>query len=234
MAGWVFEKALPAILETTSPRAWAFALIGIGEYLHRFAGDRRITQAREELGGRLLDLYRKNYTEDWRWYEDSLTYCNGALPHALLVCGGGIPNEEMADAGLRSLAWLADQQRDETNGFFVPIGCNGFFQHGGGRSRFDQQPIEAQAMVSACLEAHRLTGDPRWYKEARRAFDWFLGRNDLNLPIYDPTTGGCRDGLHPDRANQNQGAESSLAFLQAMVELRLAEAALISLEMAAR
>jgi hypothetical protein len=78
-------------------------------------------------------------------------------------------------------------------------------------------------MVSACLEAARITGDQRWRKEARHAFEWFLGRNDLNLPVYDPTTGGCRDGLHPDRANENQGAESTLAFLQALLELRLAE-----------
>ena len=85
-------------------------------------------------------------------------------------------------------------------------------------------------MVSACLEADRITGDKRWRKEARRAFEWFLGRNDLNLPIYDPMTGGCRDGLHPDRANENQGAESTLAFLQALLELRLSENALQSLE----
>ena len=86
-------------------------------------------------------------------------------------------------------------------------------------------------MVSACLEAYRVTGDKRWRKEARRAFEWFLGRNDLNLPIYDPTTGGCRDGLHPDRANENQGAESTLAFLQALLELRLAENTVLSVEM---
>ena len=231
MAGWVFEKALPAIVDTTSPRAWAFALIGISEYLHRFAGDRRITQAREVLAGRLLELYRQNRTDEWRWYEESLTYCNGALPQALLICGQRIPNNEMTDAGLESLQWLADLQRADTNsGHFVPIGSNGFYQRGGQRARFDQQPVEAQAMVSSCLEAHRLTGDQRWHKEARRAFDWFLGRNDLNLPIYDPTTGGCRDGLHPDRPNENQGAESSLAFLQSVLELRLAETALVSVE----
>jgi hypothetical protein len=112
----------------------------------------------------------------------------------------------------------------------VPIGSNGFYQRGGERARFDQQPVEAQAMVSACLEAHRITGDKSWYKEARCAFDWFLGRNDLDLPIYDPTTGGCRDGLHPDRPNENQGAESSLAYLQAVLELRLAETTLASVE----
>jgi len=231
MAGWVFEKALPAILHTSSPRAWAFALIGIHEYLHRFAGDRRVTQVREQLAGRLLKLYQNNRADEWRWYEKSLTYCNAALPHALLMCGQGIPNNDMSEAGLESLSWLADLQRaEEAGGYFVPIGSNGFYQRGGERARFDQQPVEAQAMVSACLEAHRITGDKSWYKEARRAFDWFLGRNDLDLPIYDPTTGGCRDGLHPDRPNENQGAESSLAYLQAVLELRLAETTSASIE----
>ena len=229
MAGWVFERSLPAVLDTTSPRAWAFALIGINEYLQRFAGDRTITQAREVLAGRLLDLYRQNRSDRWHWYEASLSYCNAALPHALLMCGRGIPNSDMTDAGLESLGWLADLQRAEvTGGHFVPIGSNGFYQRDGARARFDQQPVEAQAMVSACLEAHRSTGDKNWSKEARRAFDWFLGSNDLNLPIYDPTTGGCRDGLHPDRTNENQGAESSLAYLQAVLELRLAQSALAS------
>jgi glycosyltransferase involved in cell wall biosynthesis len=234
MAGWVFEKALPAILHTSSPRAWAFALIGIHEYLHRFAGDRRVGQVREQLAGRLLKLYQMNRADEWRWYEESLTYCNAALPHALLMCGQGIPNNDMSEAGLESLSWLADLQRaEEAGGHFVPIGSNGFYQRGGERARFDQQPVEAQAMVSACLEAHRITGNKSWYKEARCAFDWFLGRNDLDLPIYDPTTGGCRDGLHPDRPNENQGAESSLAYLQAVLELRLAETTLASVAIGA-
>ena len=231
MAGRLFEQALPAILDTTSPRAWAFALIGIHEYLRRYAGDRRASQVREELAGRLLALYQRNRSNEWRWYEAGLTYCNAALPHALLMCGQSMPNKAMTEAGLESLSWLADLQRaEEAGGHFVPIGSNGFYQRGGKRARFDQQPVEAQAMVSACLEADRITGDKRWRKEARRAFEWFLGRNDLNLPIYDPMTGGCRDGLHPDRANENQGAESTLAFLQALLELRLAENTLQSVE----
>lgn len=231
MAGWLFEQALPAILHTTSPRAWAFALIGIHEYLRRFAGDRMASQVREDLAGRLLALYQSHRSNEWRWYEDTLTYCNAALPHALLMCGQAMPNKAMTEAGLESLSWLADLQRaEEAGGHFVPIGSNGFYRQGGKRARFDQQPVEAQAMVSACLEAARITGDRRWRKEARRAFEWFLGRNDLNLPIYDPMTGGCRDGLHPDRANENQGAESTLAFLQSLLELRLAENALQSLE----
>jgi glycosyltransferase involved in cell wall biosynthesis len=231
MAGRLFEQALPAILTTTSPRAWAFALIGIHEYLRRYDGDRRASQVREELAGRLLTLYQAHHSSEWRWFEDGLSYCNAVLPHAFLMCGQSIPNSAMSDAALESLTWLADLQRDKTNGgHFVPIGSNGFYQRGRKRARFDQQPVEAQAMVSACLEAHRITGDKNWYKEGRRAFDWFLGRNDLHLPIYDPTTGGCRDGLHPDRPNENQGAESSLAFLQAMLELRLAENTLLTVE----
>jgi glycosyltransferase involved in cell wall biosynthesis len=226
MAGWVFEQALPAILNTTSPRAWAFALIGIHEYQQRFAGDRRASQVGEELSGRLLTLYQSHRSDEWRWYEDRLTYCNAALPHALLMCGQSIPNATMTEAGLEALCWLADLQRANA-GHFVPIGSNGFYQQDGERARFDQQPAEAQAMVSACLEAYRITGDKRWRKEARRAFEWFLGRNDLNLPIYDPTTGGCRDGLHPDRTNENQGAESTLAFLQSLLELGLAENTLL-------
>jgi len=235
MAGWVFEKALPAILDTTSPRAWAFALMGINEYLQRFAGDRRVSQAREELAGRLLALYQDRRADEWRWYEDSLSYCNAALPQALLMCGQSIPNKAMTEAGIESLSWLSElQNSDKDGGHFVPLGSNGFYRRGGVRARFDQQPVEAQGMVSACLEAFRVTGDKRWRREARRAFDWFLGRNDLNLPIYDPTTGGCRDGLHPDRANENQGAESSLAFLQSLLELRLAENALLTLESVAQ
>jgi len=224
MAGWMFEQALPSIIDTTSPRAWAFTLIGIHEYLRRFAGDSKANKVREELANRLWTMYKNNRIEEWQWYENSLTYCNAALSQALIMSGHWIPDGEMMNAGLESLRWLADLQRDTTDGgHFVPIGSNGFYTKGSERVRFDQQPVEAQAMVSACLEAYKISGDKRWHKEARRAFEWFLGRNDLNQPMYDPTTGGCRDGLHPDRPNENQGAESTLAFLQSLMELRLAE-----------
>ena len=122
------------------------------------------------------------------------------------------------------------QQAEATGGHFVPIGSNGFYEQHGNRARFDQQPVEAQSMVSACLEAYRITADDCWYHEAQRAFEWFLGRNDLNLSLYDPTTGGCRDGLQPDRVNENQGAESTLAFLQALLEIQLTENPLLSIE----
>ncbi len=224
MAGRMFQQSLLSILETTSPRAWAFSLIGINEYLKLFAGDSRVGQVQEELAGRLLSLYKDNKTIGWNWFENKLTYCNAALSHAMLVSGQSIPNPEMTAIGLESLHWLAELQHADSEGkHFVPIGSNGFYTNGGERARFDQQPVEAQAMVSACIEAQRITGEKAWHNESRRAFEWFLGRNDLHLPVYDPTTGGCRDGLHSDRPNENQGAESTLAFLQSLLELRLAE-----------
>ncbi|MFZ0545051.1 MAG: glycosyltransferase family 4 protein [Candidatus Promineifilaceae bacterium] len=231
IAGWLFEQALPAILKTTSPRAWAFTLIGIHEYLRRFDGDSRASQIRDELARRLLNLYQQCRSDDWRWFESSLSYCNAVLPQAMIMCGQWIPNKAMIEAGLESLCWLADLQRADTvGGHFVPIGSNGFYERHGEQARFDQQPVEAQTMASACLEAYRSTGDERWRLEAQRAFEWFLGRNDLNLPLYDPITGGCRDGLHPDRPNENQGAESTLAFLQTLLEMRLAENPLLAME----
>ncbi len=220
----LFQQSLLAILPTTSPRAWAFALLGIHEYLQKYAGDRRANQVQEELSERLLSLYDKNKQDDWCWFEDRLTYCNAALSHALLLSDQSNQSTPRITAGLDSLRWLVGVQRSNSDrGHFVPIGSNGFYQRGGVRSRFDQQPVETQATVSACLEALRLTGDPFWGTEARRAFEWYLGRNDLNMPVYDPTTGGCRDGLHQDRPNENQGAESTLAFLQSLLELQLAE-----------
>jgi len=229
MAGRMFQQSLLAILETTSPRAWAFGLIGIHEYLQRFAGDSRVSQVQDELAGRLLKLYQQNRKDGWHWFEDKLTYCNAVLAHAMLLCGESIPDGTMTEVGLESLHWLSDLQKSEAGGgHFVPIGSNGFYPMGGERARFDQQPVEAQGMVSACLEAFRITRKKSWHREARRAFEWFLGRNDLRLPVYDTTTGGCRDGLHPDRQNENQGAESTLAFLQSLLELQLAKNIIIN------
>lgn len=228
IAGRLFEQALPAILKTSSPRAWAFALIGIHEYLQRFAGDRMASQVREELAVRLVGLYERNKSKDWFWFEEGLTYCNAALPHAMLLCGKAIPNQNMTDIGLESLEWLSELQRSsKEGGHFVPIGSNGFYRKGKERARFDQQPVEVQAMVSASIEAYKITKQHKWHMEARLAFEWFLGRNDLNISVYDPTTGGCRDGLHSDRVNENQGAESTLAFLHSLLELRLSENAVI-------
>ena len=221
-ANRLFEASLPALSSFTSPRAWSFALLGIQEYLKRFFGDRAARNLREELAERLLRRYQDCSSADWKWFEDRLTYCNAVLPHALLASGHALERKEMVEAAVQALEWLARLQTAH-RGHFVPIGSNGFYIRGAERARFDQQPIEAQATVSACLAAYAVTNVAGWLEYAQTAFDWFLGRNDLGQSLFDPETGGCRDGLHPDRCNENQGAESTLAFLHALLEMRLAE-----------
>ena len=220
MSGQLFAQALPTVTDFTSPRAWAFALIGIHEYLRRLSGDRLVRQTREVLAGRLMELCSKAAQPDWPWFEEELTYDNAKLAHALILSGHDMGHPPSVERGLQALRWLAEVQRSE-NGHFRPIGSNGFFRRGGTRAHFDQQPVEAQAMVSACLEAHRVTSDLWWHEQAQCAFDWFLGWNDLGLELYAPNTGGCRDALHVDRVNSNQGAESTLAFLLSLAEMRL-------------
>jgi glycosyltransferase involved in cell wall biosynthesis len=218
-AGRLFEFSVPAVVEFHSPRACAYALLGIQEYLHSYAGDRDAQRVRSALGQRLLDMYESVHRPEWKWFEDVVAYGNARLPQALLLAGSACGNEPMISAGLDSLEWLMETQHCPANGHFVPIGSEGFYRQGGEQARFDQQPVEAAGAVSACLQAYRVTGDDRWRVDAWSAFNWFLGDNDLQLPLYDSATGGCRDGLHPDRANQNQGAESTLSFLMALLEM---------------
>jgi hypothetical protein len=220
MAGQLFTKALPVVADFTSPRAWAFGLLGIHEYLGPMSGDRQVHQSRESLTTRLMELFDGAAKPDWTWFEDNLTYDNAKLAHALILSGRAMGQPEVLERGLLSLRWLVEVQTSE-NGHFRPIGSNGFYRRGGPRAEFDQQPIEAHAMVSACLEAYRATSDPWWYEQAHRTFDWFPGWNDLGLELYSPKSGGCRDALHVDRVNENQGAESTLAFLLALAEMRI-------------
>ena len=218
-AGRLFEFSLPAAVEFSSPRAWAYTMLGIQEYLGSYPGDRDAQKLRSVLGRRLLEMYESIRRPDWEWFENVLAYGNARLPQAMLLVGSACSDDRMVSAGLEALDWLLAQQRCETNGHFVPIGSQGFYRQGGEKARFDQQPIEAAGAVSACLQAYRTTGDMRWRSEAWSAFNWFLGDNDLQLPLYDSVSGGCRDGLHPDRANENQGAESTLSFLMALLEM---------------
>lgn len=222
-AGELFESAVPATLHFTSPRAWAFSVLGLQGYLDRFPGDRIIQGARNLLANRLLEIYERTHTNSWRWFEKSLAYSNARLSQALILAGWKSENRRMMNVGCESLRWLlAEQHRDDAQ-VFVPIGSGGFFAEGGDKARFDQQPVEACATIAACLQAWRVTGDSFWREEAWIAFRWFLGENDLQVPLYDALTGGCRDGLHPDRVNENQGAESTLSFLMALLDMQGAE-----------
>jgi glycosyltransferase involved in cell wall biosynthesis len=220
-----FELALSPVAEMSSPRSWAFSLLGIHEYLFRFSGDRLTGQMRDALMALLVAMYERNATPEWPWFEEKVTYDNARLPQALIVAGRSSGDAKAVDIGLRALGWLVEVQR-APQGHFRAIGCNGFYPKGGVPARFDQQPVEASATVSACLEAYRSTQDPRWIVEARLAFEWFLGRNDLGLELYDSTTGGCCDGLQEDRINRNQGAESTLAFLLSLAEMSLLKSSL--------
>jgi glycosyltransferase involved in cell wall biosynthesis len=220
----LFQRGLPAVEEFTSPRAWAFALLAMQEYLRSFSGDRTVNQLRDVLTTRLMDLFQANSSKEWQWFEPVATYDNAKLSHAMILSGHWTSRGEVFEAGLQSLRWLVETQKGDP-GHFAPIGSNGFWKRGGERARFDQQPLEAYATMSACLEAFALTQDKYWKRASRRCFEWFLGRNDLGESLYDSSTGGCCDALHQDRVSQNQGAESSLAFYLSLVEMTQAETA---------
>lgn len=222
LAAKLFLEALPAVKHFSSPRAWAFSMLGVEPYLERFPGDVFVESMREQMTDHLMRVYESTHSEDWPWFEPVLAYANARLPHALLVGGRIAGKQDVVDTALHSLGWLMRMQTGET-GCFSPIGSDDVYRRGGLRHHFDQQPIEAHASVSACLAAWRIAGDDKWYHEARRALDWFLGANDLGLPLYDPDTGGCRDGLHIDRVNENQGAESTLAFQLALAEMKFSQ-----------
>ena len=213
----VFEKALPALTDFDSPRAWAFALVGIHAYLSKFGGDSEVRRIREKLANKLLRLFHDHASDDWPWIEDTVTYANGKIPQALILAGSRQNKADMLNAGLRGLEWLMDIQTDP-RGHFVPVGNNGWYPRGGEKARFDQQPIEALDMIEACREAYEATNDEKWLSHAQRCLEWFLGRNDLNAPLYDHKSGGCCDGLQADGPNRNQGAESTLVcFLSLLV-----------------
>jgi glycosyltransferase involved in cell wall biosynthesis len=225
----LFERALPPVLEFDAPRAWAYSLIGIDAYLTRFGGASDARRARLHLAERLLALFKDNISAEWPWPEPVATYANAILPHALIASGAAVDRPDMVDTGIKALRWLLEVQTDH-KGHFTPIGNHGWFARNDKPARFDQQPIEVQHMVDALLKAHDVTGERNYLDEARRCFEWFLGRNDLQQPICDHSTGGCRDGLAADGVNQNQGAESTLAWLHSLMKLHIAAGAAVATE----
>jgi hypothetical protein len=215
----VFKQALPAVAEFASSRAWAFALLGMHEYLQRPGDDQVVAQMRDTLTSRLLERFTQAAHPDWHWFEDVLAQENATLAHALIASGSAPGQKTARECGLHALEWLLAEQTAE-DGHFRPIGTNGIYRRGGRRPHYDQKPIEVQAMVSACMAAYRVTAKPVWHERAQNAFDWFLGWNDLGLELYSATTGGCGDALQINRADANQGAEATLAFLLSLAEMR--------------
>lgn len=223
LSALLFQRGLEPVKHFSSPRAWAFTLVAIHEYLRAFSGDRAVAKMQKLLVARLLALFKANSSAGWLWFERIATYDNAKLSHALILSG----QDTAIQTGLISLKWLLDEQTGD-GGQFSPIGCHGFWAQGAEKARFDQQPVEAHAMVSACMAAYDVTGEKAWSDHARRCFEWFLGRNDLGVSLYDKSTGGCRDALLQDHINQNQGAESTLAFHLSRSELTRRDSGVLS------
>lgn len=222
LAAWasdLFIEALPTVLEFTAPRSWAFALLGLDAYCPTHAEDTLADAVRHRLAGRLVTLLRDTATDPWPWFESRLTYDNARLCEALIRSGGRIGDADMLAKGLASLRWLLAMQTAPA-GHFRPIGSHGFALAQRTPLPFDQQPLEACATVAACLAARQHDADGLWSSAAHQAFAWFLGENDLAVSLVDTESGSCRDGLHPDRANDNRGAESVLSYLLALADMR--------------
>ncbi|HUX15879.1 MAG TPA: glycosyltransferase family 4 protein [Phycisphaerae bacterium] len=228
LAADLLREALPAVEEIPSLRCLAFTLLGIHAYLERFGDDPNMRRAQERIAKRLHGAFRTSAAADgWPWPEPTVTYANARLPQALILAGDAMGEPEMLAKGLDVLHWLVQIQRSP-NGWFSPIGNQGWYERGKQKAQFDQQPTEAHDMVEACLTAYGVTHEAAWLDHARVVFEWFLGRNDILMPLYDPSSGGCRDGLHPDRPNENQGAESTLAWLLALLRIHLHQRAIES------
>lgn len=218
-AAALFAEALPPVESFQSPRAWAFTLLGLEAFRVIFPEDAPAAELQRLLAGRLSSILSAVETQDWVWFEDELAYDNARLPQALIVTGACVGAPQHTAAGLRSLRWLMTLQRTET-GLFRPVGSQSFGEKRTRPRAFDQQPLEATATISACLAAWRADGDLKWRADAARAFEWFLGGNDLSILLVDPDTGSCCDGLHPGRANENRGGESVLSYLLGLAEMR--------------
>jgi hypothetical protein len=218
-AAALFKTALPVVGEFSSPRAWAFSLLGLDAYCTLEIADVSAKDMRKLLADRLMALFLASQRNDWLWFEDVLAYDNARLSQALIQTGLATHTPAYIEVGLRSLRWLMSLQTTSSGGF-RPVGSKSFGRIHRKPDAFDQQPVEACAAISACLAAWRVSHDEEWSLGATRAFDWFLGENDLQTALIDPDTGSCSDGLHPDRANENKGAESVLSYLLGLVEMR--------------
>ncbi|WLA68624.1 glycosyltransferase family 4 protein [Bradyrhizobium diazoefficiens] len=218
-AAALFAQALSIAESFRSPRAWAFMLLGLDAYCAVAPDDLHAREVRHSLADRLMSCLASVETPDWVWFEEGLAYDNARLPQALMLAGMATQTPQYIDAGLRSLRWLMTQQTTAA-GQFRPVGTSGFGEQRQHPRAFDQQPVEATATIAACLTAWRADGDAEWKAMATRVFAWFLGSNDLSVALVDPLTGSCRDGLHPDRANENRGGESVVCYLLGLAEMR--------------
>jgi glycosyltransferase involved in cell wall biosynthesis len=221
MALELMERALPATETMTSPRAWAFSILGAYHSLRDNPDHESARHVLEALSGELLRRFEENTSDNWIWLEDTVTYSNAKLAHALMVAGALLENQPMYEKGIVVLEWLIRIQ-SAPDGHLSLIGNDGWLARGGKKAQFDQQPVDAMGLVWACTAGYWLSGQDEWRREAERCFSWFMGANDIGEVVCDLKTGGCFDGLRARGVNQNQGAESTISYLlsvQAMYEI---------------
>ncbi len=210
-ASGLFDETAGLALELTSARSQAFAMLGAAAMLSAHPGHQLSRNILERFSADLSSLLEGARRPEWEWFEIVLAYDNARLPEALIRAGMALGRQDLIENGLTTLAWITQQQTGP-EGRFRAIGTESFGRAYEKPLPFDQQPLEAQATIDACAAAFKATGDTRWQTEAERAYRWYLGQNDLDLPLATASDGGCFDGLMPNGLNRNQGAESILAL----------------------
>lgn len=215
----IFDKVFPWVPDFKSLRSKAFAILGLCHYYKAYPQDQNVILNMKALADQLLNNYKLESSSDWRWFEPYLTYVNGRLPQALFEAYENTHNERYLQTAKAALDFLLKVQM--TDDVFVPIGNKGWYKRGEKRATYDQQSIEASCMVEAATAAFRATGDEKYRRTAHTIFNWFLGRNLQHVTVYNPKTGGCHDGITPKGLNLNQGAEATVSYLLARLELEL-------------
>jgi hypothetical protein len=195
----------------------AYSILGMSDYLKQFSGAIDIKRQLELAADGLVRQYEESHYPDWQWFEEALTYDNAVLPHAMYIAGLTLDNKRYREVADITCEFLLENTFNGTN--FSFIGCKGWYERGRKKATFDQQPIEAAGTVMMLRTAYEATQNERFFTLQRKAFDWFLGQNDLHVPLYDFRTKGCNDGLTPDGVNTNQGAESTLSLLLSLLTM---------------
>ncbi len=212
----IFDRCIPAVWKTTSLRFCSETMIGLAEY-YQAIPDSNLKVNAEKLAESFLQRYQDETKDDWRWFEPHLTYDNARLSQGLFVAYSLLGKQQYLDVAVESMDFLLETLM--IDGVFVPIGNDGWYKRGEKRAYYDQQPLEATAMVEAAVDAYYATSDSRYVDVAEKAFGWFLGENSRKIMMYNPESTGCFDGLAADKVNMNQGAESSISYLLARLKL---------------
>jgi hypothetical protein len=213
----IFDKGFRHASSFKSPRAKAFTILGLCYYYEAFPHDQNLSKNIASLTDQLLHGYQRVSSPDWYWFEPYLTYVNARLSQALFRAYDIVGDERYLQIAKESFDFLVRVQVIDEK--LIPIGNKGWYKKDGQRALYDQQPIEASCMVEAALTAFNVTNEKKYQRVAHIAFDWFLGNNSKNGMVYDPTTGACYDGITPQGLNLNQGAEATISYLLARLEL---------------